>query len=358
MQPFDLARKSRDLSPFRKLAACSAKHPFGELRRVGRFHWSRPRGRRPSWPNRRWVVALTVVGVGWAAPAAAQTWNLNGNGNWGTAANWTPTTVPNAIDASATLGNIITVPRTVTLDIPITIGTLNLSGSERLHGQRCKCPDLRRFGRHRRSQRNRHGLPDNLHRNRPQRPPCAEPSLHRHIDAVGHHFGDGSSNHVGNEHSKSDRRQHLLGPHHHLRRHAERRRRRHRRYARHRRRRRQRHPADQPLERHHDRQRHLRHRRPDQAGRRHRHAHRHQHLLRHHHHLRRHLERRCRRHHRHPRHRRRRRQRHPADQPLRRRHHRQRHLRHRRTDPGRHRHHHASPAPTPTPAPPPSRPAP
>ena len=37
--------------------------------------------------------------------------------------------MPNAIDASATLGNIITVPRTVTLDIPVTIGTLNLSGS-------------------------------------------------------------------------------------------------------------------------------------------------------------------------------------------------------------------------------------
>jgi autotransporter-associated beta strand protein len=91
------------------------------------FHWSRPRGRRLS--TAKWVVALTVVGVGWAAPAAAQTWNLNANGNWGTAANWTPTTVPNAIDASATLGNIITVPRTVTLDVPVTIGTLNLSGS-------------------------------------------------------------------------------------------------------------------------------------------------------------------------------------------------------------------------------------
>src|SRR5262245_7978496 len=70
----------------------------------------------------------TLVGLGWTGPATAQTWNLNANGNWGTAGNWTPTTVPNAIDATATLGTVITVPRTVTLDIPVTIGTLNING--------------------------------------------------------------------------------------------------------------------------------------------------------------------------------------------------------------------------------------
>ncbi len=87
-------------------------------------------GWRTVCQSRAWVVVPAALGLGWAVPAWSQTWNLNANGNWGTAGNWTPTTVPNAIDATASLGTIITAPRTVTLDIPVTIGTLNLSGAQ------------------------------------------------------------------------------------------------------------------------------------------------------------------------------------------------------------------------------------
>jgi autotransporter-associated beta strand protein len=76
------------------------------------------------------VVRATAaaVSVGWAAAIAAQTWTVDANGAWGTAANWTPASVPNAIDAAATLGPVITAPRTITLNLPITLGSLSISG--------------------------------------------------------------------------------------------------------------------------------------------------------------------------------------------------------------------------------------
>lgn len=59
--------------------------------------------------------------------ALGQTWNVNSNGNWGSASNWSPGSVPNAIDATATLGSIITANRTVTVNTTFTIGTLNIN---------------------------------------------------------------------------------------------------------------------------------------------------------------------------------------------------------------------------------------
>ena len=53
-------------------------------------------------------------------------WVLNGSGNWNTPANWSPG-VPNAPSATALLddnGGIITGPVTATLDVPVTLGTL------------------------------------------------------------------------------------------------------------------------------------------------------------------------------------------------------------------------------------------
>ncbi|NGX51593.1 MAG: Extracellular serine protease [Chlamydiae bacterium] len=74
----------------------------------------------------------------------ASTWNLDANGTWGTAGNWSPVGVPNASGAIADFGSIITADRTVTagaftigemnFDIPdfiaytITAGTLTLEG--------------------------------------------------------------------------------------------------------------------------------------------------------------------------------------------------------------------------------------
>jgi len=57
----------------------------------------------------------------------AQTWNLNSNGNWGTAANWTPASVPNAVGANATLGSIITANRTITANVDATLGSLTIN---------------------------------------------------------------------------------------------------------------------------------------------------------------------------------------------------------------------------------------
>lgn len=60
----------------------------------------------------------------WSAMAPAQTWNLDANGDWNVNGNWSPATFPNAVDATATLGNVITANRTITLGQTITVGTL------------------------------------------------------------------------------------------------------------------------------------------------------------------------------------------------------------------------------------------
>ena len=68
------------------------------------------------------------------------TWGKNAGGDWNLPGSWSDGTVPNAVGAQATLGNIITAPRTVYADTPITVGTLifdsaqlyNLSGAASL----------------------------------------------------------------------------------------------------------------------------------------------------------------------------------------------------------------------------------
>ena len=75
------------------------------------------------------LVASAAAGLTWAGVSLAQTWNLNANGNWGTAANWTPASVPNGIGASASLLNVITAPRTVSLNVPVTLGNLTFGGN-------------------------------------------------------------------------------------------------------------------------------------------------------------------------------------------------------------------------------------
>jgi hypothetical protein len=51
------------------------------------------------------------------------TWHVDANGNWSLSGNWTGG-VPNAPGATAVFGEIITEPRTVTVDVPITVGRL------------------------------------------------------------------------------------------------------------------------------------------------------------------------------------------------------------------------------------------
>jgi len=75
-----------------------------------------------------------------AVSASAETWNVNAIGNWGTASNWSPATVPDgvgavanltfAIDASLPDGNTI---KTVTLDGARTIGVLTIGDTNNSH---------------------------------------------------------------------------------------------------------------------------------------------------------------------------------------------------------------------------------
>jgi hypothetical protein len=56
------------------------------------------------------------------------TWNVDANGNWSQATNWTGS-VPNAASAEAAFAGIITQPRTVTVDIPITVGDIEFDSA-------------------------------------------------------------------------------------------------------------------------------------------------------------------------------------------------------------------------------------
>lgn len=67
-----------------------------------------------------------------ASSASAQTsWNVNANGSWQNPANWNPAIVPDYYSEIATLGNIITANRTVTLNGPVSLNSLifNVSGT-------------------------------------------------------------------------------------------------------------------------------------------------------------------------------------------------------------------------------------
>jgi hypothetical protein len=52
-----------------------------------------------------------------------RTWNRDFNGNWSTAGNWSPG-VPNVAGAHADFGEVITTARTVTVDVPVTVGRI------------------------------------------------------------------------------------------------------------------------------------------------------------------------------------------------------------------------------------------
>jgi autotransporter-associated beta strand protein len=73
-------------------------------------------------------VALLALAAG--SVAEAQSWAVNADGDWGTAANWSPASVPNGVDAPAVLAPVITAPRTITLDVPVTLGALAVQGGQ------------------------------------------------------------------------------------------------------------------------------------------------------------------------------------------------------------------------------------
>jgi hypothetical protein len=57
-------------------------------------------------------------------------WNIDGSGNWSTAANWT-TGVPNGVGSPAVFGAVITSLQAVSVDIPVTVGRIRFDNSHR-----------------------------------------------------------------------------------------------------------------------------------------------------------------------------------------------------------------------------------
>jgi len=68
------------------------------------------------------------INVSLAAGSASSTWNVDADGSYSTAANWT-TGVPAGVGAVANFDNVITAPRTVNLTSARTIGTLNFNNA-------------------------------------------------------------------------------------------------------------------------------------------------------------------------------------------------------------------------------------
>jgi hypothetical protein len=66
------------------------------------------------------LLRLTV-----ASQLITASWNLNDGGNWSLGTNWTGGTAPHGIGHTATFGSVIDAPRTVTVDMPRTVGSIN-----------------------------------------------------------------------------------------------------------------------------------------------------------------------------------------------------------------------------------------
>ena len=79
-----------------------------------------------------WLTASIAALLSSIPPSAsAETWTIAGGSSWGTAANWNPASVPNAIGASATFNGAATgsnaaqtANRTITLDGARTVGAI------------------------------------------------------------------------------------------------------------------------------------------------------------------------------------------------------------------------------------------
>lgn len=78
-----------------------------------------------------WVASLATVVLAGIPSAGAQSWNIKESGEWETASNWTPENVPNAVDATATLGEVIAESQTISVAKQVTIGTLNFKSDIR-----------------------------------------------------------------------------------------------------------------------------------------------------------------------------------------------------------------------------------
>ena len=62
--------------------------------------------------------------------AAAGAWNVDANGNWSSTGNWSPN-IPTGVGIQAIFGAVIAAPRTVTLDVPVTVGSLAFNNANK-----------------------------------------------------------------------------------------------------------------------------------------------------------------------------------------------------------------------------------
>jgi hypothetical protein len=67
-----------------------------------------------------WVEANLLV--------VSSDWNVDANGNWSQLSNWSPA-VPDSVGAIASFGSIITQPRTVTVDAPLSVGRIDFDNA-------------------------------------------------------------------------------------------------------------------------------------------------------------------------------------------------------------------------------------
>ena len=77
--------------------------------------------RKHTDPNRRprLVVDYTLVA----------SWTNDADGSWSAPGNWSTGAVPNGVGAAAKLGGAITQPRTISLDVPVTLGSLKFDSA-------------------------------------------------------------------------------------------------------------------------------------------------------------------------------------------------------------------------------------
>ena len=74
----------------------------------------------------RGLGLLIALSMSISAHAQVFDWNVDSNGNWSVAGNWTPGGgPPNAIDDTANFGTVITANRNVSVNINVTVGQMD-----------------------------------------------------------------------------------------------------------------------------------------------------------------------------------------------------------------------------------------
>jgi autotransporter-associated beta strand protein len=77
--------------------------------------------------NRKNPLLAAFISLAFTAPSAFAldgTWSADSDGNWSDPANWTGSTVADGVGSTATLGDLITVDRIITLDSARSIGNI------------------------------------------------------------------------------------------------------------------------------------------------------------------------------------------------------------------------------------------